>query len=296
MTLSNIVENTVGSPKVLIVDDDPAVLEFLGNRCSELGLEVKTAPNGLHALVMHRQHPADVLIVDVYMPKLDGLSLCESLLEPSRKSIEVIVVSGYSNSENTERWESLGVRYVDKGPECWEKVRSALIEIFPRMTVEIDDPKSRLAEVRTRPVILIVDDDPNVGEILTSRLKKCGVDAKFATNGAMGYHFAKRHRPSVILSDCSMPGTDINFLLWRLRSTPGTEKIPVFAMSEYNLDKATKTNLADDHCGWAGVERFFKKPLNIDELFLAFQDHCILHYKSTIKIGWAARWRPIGSV
>jgi CheY-like chemotaxis protein len=267
--------------KALIVDDDPVVVKFLRDRCVRMGLEVQEASNGLQALVMARRDPPDVLIVDVHLPELDGLSLCSTLLRPNRKGIDVIVVSGYSESETAQRCESFGATYATKGPQLWTTVRSALKQIFPGMTVDIPGTGSPPSiRVRERPLILVIDDDSDVGEFLVTRLRKCGVDAILAADGQEGYQIAFREKPSVIISDYLMPKGDLSCFLLKLRGQPGFNKIPVFAITGHNLDRATEEDLIRGFFGQRGVERIFKKPFDIDELFLAIQKHCALKYRS----------------
>ena len=249
------------------------------------GPQVQTAINGLQALIMARQNPPDALIVDVHMPELDGLSLCSRMLDSAHIGIDVIVMSGYSDSGTGERCDSFGATYVRKGPEFWPTVSTALHQIFPGMTIETSDPAAPAAlaapKMRERPLILVIDDDPAVGKFLTSRLRKCGVDVLFSTDGRRGYQIAVREKPSVILSDYFMPVANINFLLWRLRSTPGTENIPVFAMSGAQLDRMTADDLLKGQFGQRGVERIFKKPLDFDEILGAVKKYCALAYESS---------------
>ena len=265
-------------PRVLIVDDDPAALNFLAARCKKMGMEVQTAVNGLQALVTARRTRPDAVIVDVHMPEVDGLSLCSRLLEPGQAGIDVIVVSGYSDIEAWDRAGSLGASFVRKGPTLWASIQSRLNGMFPGMSVEVGEAHQPNATLRERPLVLIIDDDPDVGRFLTSRLRKCGVDVVFATDGRQGYQIAVREKPAVILSDYFMPVADINFLLWRLRSTPSIEKIPVLAMSGRELDRLTAEGLVKGQFGQRGVERIFRKPLDIDELFLELKKYCALDY------------------
>jgi CheY-like chemotaxis protein len=148
------------------------------------------------------------------------------------------------------------------------------------MTVARQDPTAPTApQIRERPLILVIDDDPNVGKFLTTRLRKCGVDALFTTDGERGYQIAVREKPSVILSDYFMPVANINYLLWRLRSTAATENIPVFAMSGKQLDSKTTDDLMKGRSGQRGVERIFKKPLNVEEILGAVREYCPLEYE-----------------
>jgi CheY-like chemotaxis protein len=280
--MSNAIASNRRPPRALIVDDDPAVVTFLRHRCSAMGLEVEEATNGLQALVKAHRDPPDVLIIDVHMPELDGLSLCSTLLQPDRRSIDVIVVSGASDVETRDRCDSFGATYAAKGPELWSTVKTAIKRKFPGIDLDLPEPESASpTKLRQRPLVLVIDDDADVGEFLTSRLRKCGVDTAFASDGRQGYRIAAREKPSVIVSDYFMPHANIDFLLWKLRSTPATEKIPVFAMTGYDLDAVTKERLTNHPFGRRWVDRVFKKPLDVDELFLAIQKHCPLQYNST---------------
>jgi CheY-like chemotaxis protein len=268
-------------PKLLIADDDPSVVKFLADRCTKMGFEVQTATTGLQALVMARRSAPDVMIADVNMPELDGLSLSVHLLDSRGKPLEVIVITGKSSEETIERCDSFGATYVHKGPRLWNAVQSALGELFPDLP-RVEEARGSLfrTETSARPRILVVDDDPDVLAFLTSRLRKCGVEPLVAPDGVRAFRAALREKPTLILSDCFMKEGDVNYLLWRLRSTPATERIPLFVMSGRPFDEATEEALKRDVCGKRGALRVFKKPLDIDELFLALKEHCALEYSA----------------
>jgi CheY-like chemotaxis protein len=264
-------------PVALIVDDDPLVVRYLRNHCVKMGLDVQDASNGLQALMKARRNPPDVLIVDVHMPELDGLSLCSKLLDNKNgKALDVIVISGYAESDTVQRCESFGASFATKDPQLWTSVQSALKRIFPGMEVHFERGQTDIP--RQRPLILVVEDDADVGQFLVTRLRKCGVDAILAPDGREGYLIALRQMPSVIISDCLMPSADINFLLWRLRSTPTTESIPVLAITGSDLDAADSEALRRGPFGRRGVDQIFRKPLDVDALFLGIQKYCALRY------------------
>ena len=266
-------------PRALIVDDDSAAVKFISDRCARMGVVVETAANGLQALVKARQNPPDVLIVDVSMPGLDGLSVCTTLLGPGRKGIDIILISGYADDEAAARADSMGATFAAKGPALWGTVRTNREGMFPGMTVELfAEEKAATGQVRERPLILVIDDDPDVAKFLLSRLQKCGVDAISAPNGLRGYQLAVREKPNLIISDCAMPEADINFLMWRLRSTPALEKTPVLAITAHDYDSMTLDALKRELFGRRGVEMVLKKPLDIDALFTAIQKYCPLQY------------------
>ena len=266
------------APRVLIADDDPSVLKFLADHCAQLGFRVQTASNGLHAFAIAHRFAPDVLIIDVNMPEVNGMSLCERLLAPGKKPIDLVVISGNPTPEMIERCEGYGASCVPKGPELWNTIQLELIELFPGVTprpAPAELPVGR-ARVSQRPRVLIVDDDADLGTFLCNRLNKCGVDALFAPDGIAGYRMARSERPAVVISDYFMPSGDALYLLWKLRSSPVTEAIPFFIMSGRKLDEASKINIQREICGRPGAIRIFTKPLDMDEMLSAAQKFCAL--------------------
>ena len=66
-------------PRILVVDDDPTNLEVLRVRLSAHGYEVVTAVDGEDALNRARELKPDLVLLDVMMPKLDGISVVKEL-------------------------------------------------------------------------------------------------------------------------------------------------------------------------------------------------------------------------
>jgi hypothetical protein len=63
-------------------------------------------------------------------------------------------------------------------------------------------------------------------------------------------------------------------------STPGIAKTPVFALTARKVDKVTEETLTKGFLGQRGVERIFKKPPEIKELFTAVQRYCAIDYSA----------------
>jgi CheY-like chemotaxis protein len=274
--MQDIFEERDKAPKMLIADDDPAIVRLLSDRCVKMGFTVETATTGMQLLVKARKNDPDVLIADVNMPELDGLSVCAQLLEPNCKPIEVVVVTGYSHSDTVERCESLGAFYVRKGPDFWKRIKVALEEIYPAMADKIGEAIAPVAETKVpeHPRVLVVDDDPDIKTFLASRLSKFGVDTLYAPDAVQGYQIARKEKPSVIIADNFMPNGDAKFLLHRLRSTPVTENTPVVVVSGRKLDVLTEQTLKREISGRPGAVRVLKKSFDTDELFGTLQKFC----------------------
>jgi CheY-like chemotaxis protein len=66
-------------PRVLVVDDDAAVRSAVSRGLVAHGYEVVEAPDGRVALRLFREHPADVVLTDLYMPDVDGIEFTRQL-------------------------------------------------------------------------------------------------------------------------------------------------------------------------------------------------------------------------
>ncbi len=90
--------------KILLVDDDVALLDVLALSFEDAGHEVQRAKDGVDALAeLKRARPA-LLVCDVTMPRLDGLSLCRQLRE-AKDAIPIVLLT----SRDTEIDEALGL-------------------------------------------------------------------------------------------------------------------------------------------------------------------------------------------
>ncbi|WP_022721580.1 response regulator [Rhodopseudomonas sp. B29] len=264
--------------KILIADDDPAVLGALSARCRRMGFEVDTATNGMQMLLKARRTSPDVMIVDVNMPQLDGLTASFHLLEPGGPPMDVIVVTGCQDQETIERCEAMGMFYASKQAEFWRSVGRALTEIFPQMAETIAEQTQPAAAERdlvpSSPRVLIVDDDEQIGEFLACRLKKLGIETLYASNAARALRLAAGQQPSIVVADYAMPEGDAQFLIARLRSYPATAQVPVVVLTGRPIDEPTAKLLQREVMGHPGAVKIFRKSFDVSELFETIQEYC----------------------
>ena len=69
------------SQKILLVDDEEDILEFLSYNLIKDGFEILTANNGAKGLALAKKHKPDLVILDVMMPEMDGVDVCQRLRE-----------------------------------------------------------------------------------------------------------------------------------------------------------------------------------------------------------------------
>jgi CheY-like chemotaxis protein len=265
------------TPRMLIADDDPSIVRLLADHCARMGFDVDTASNGMQALLKAGRRKPDSLVIDVNMPEVDGLSVCAHLLDPDRAPTNVIVITGGRDPATLERCEGFGAYYARKGPNFWNDLETALAEIHPRMAGRIRQSSARAPAppaVRMRPRVLLVDDDNDINRFLSSRLEKYGLDVQYAPDAQQGFRIACRDAPAVIVTDYFMPNGDAQYLLTRLRTTAGTENVPVIVYSGRQLNEVTLQSLRREICGHPGATQILKKSHNTDALFETLKKFC----------------------
>jgi two-component system KDP operon response regulator KdpE len=76
--------------KILIVDDEEAIRDALSQKLARAGFDVQVAANGLEGLrVFHATHP-DLIVLDIVMPEMDGLTVCQRIREVSETPIMML--------------------------------------------------------------------------------------------------------------------------------------------------------------------------------------------------------------
>ncbi len=67
--------------KILLIDDEPDILEIVGYNLSNEGYQVITGKNGIEAIEKAKKHKPHLIILDVMMPEMDGIEACERIRE-----------------------------------------------------------------------------------------------------------------------------------------------------------------------------------------------------------------------
>ncbi|MDY6854538.1 MAG: response regulator [Thermodesulfobacteriota bacterium] len=118
--------------KILVVDDDPDLVESVEMMLKDKSYEVITAYDGIEGLQKAKEYLPDLIILDVMMPNKDGYTVCHELKsDPQYKQIPILlltaVVSEMSKTTYTHRMgmEIDADDYIDKPVEPTELVKRA---------------------------------------------------------------------------------------------------------------------------------------------------------------------------
>jgi adenylate cyclase len=118
-------------PVILAVDDEPANLALLRKLLTRQGYEVVEAPDGLSALGAIAEHQPDLVCLDVMMPKLDGIEVCQQLRrQPEHAGLPILLLTALDRPEDKARGLEAGANDFLSKPfdesELSARVRSLL--------------------------------------------------------------------------------------------------------------------------------------------------------------------------
>ena len=86
--------------KILLVDDEPDILEFMSYNLSNEGYKVYTATDGEEAIEKAKSRSPHLILLDVMMPKMDGIEACENLRKLPKLGEKIIIVFLTARSED----------------------------------------------------------------------------------------------------------------------------------------------------------------------------------------------------
>ncbi len=118
-------------PRILIVDDEADFIELVKFQLADLGCEFLVAGDGVQALSQARQFKPDLILLDILLPDLDGLSVCEILKrQASTKKIPIVFLSALS-SDVTRRTVAMQADDFFTKPLDLERFQRRIVELLP---------------------------------------------------------------------------------------------------------------------------------------------------------------------
>jgi len=223
------------SARVMIVDDDRDLAESLAELIEMHGHKVSIASNGKEALERFHQQDFDVTFMDVRMPVMNGVDsfLAMRRLRPSAK---VIMMTGFREPMVAKALENGALGLLNK-------------------PFRLEDLLEKLTEA-TKPVVLLVDDDPDFADGLSELLIEHGYKTAIAGDGKTALDRVRSGGVDVLILDLRLPvmdGIDVYRKLMEQGRPPPT--IIVSASLDKNRDSV-------DALRSVSVKDCFSKPVD----------------------------------
>jgi nitrogen-specific signal transduction histidine kinase/ActR/RegA family two-component response regulator len=120
-----------GNERILIVDDEEAVLKICEEMLVRNGYTVITAKNGEEGIVKYSQYFPDLVLLDIGMPGIGGIKSLKEMIEVDEQA-KIIVMSGYSENRNIEEARKLGAKAFLQKPYHITKLLNTVRDVLDR--------------------------------------------------------------------------------------------------------------------------------------------------------------------
>ena len=263
-------ELSIGSPKVLVVDDNETDRKFIRYVLLRRRIKFDEFGDALVALTELRRaalqgHPFDVALIDYRMPGLDGISLGERIKsDPLLKSTRLVLMTSF-----TER--RIGKQALQQGFSCFLSKPFKQSSLFECIDLSRDPTLSSSAAPLPQAYgrrqndsgirVLVVEDNHVNQRIALKLLNGLGYLADLAVNGREAIEAVLRNQYDVILMDCQMPEMDGFEATAEIRKLESEEThVPIIALT------ANAMSGDRNRCLEAGMDDYLSKPIDLHRL------------------------------
>jgi CheY-like chemotaxis protein len=263
---------------VLLADDSALIRKGVGLALEQGGFEVLFATDGEQALEIARGSSPDLILLDLFLPKLNGWDVLRALKSlPLTAKVPVIVLSSLAQSEAKFGQADVSA-FFEKAKLDLVRGSEELIRVVGNTLGNAAGHHSagtaETAAWTPRPVaappgggkkVLVADDCLLQLRAMSSCLSKSGFKVSTATDALQAWMTTLRESPDAIILDINMPGGTGLEVLKRLRLSAKTRTIPVIVVSGSEVPGVEQTVKS------MGAAEFFHKPVSLDELCVALR-------------------------
>ena len=228
------------APSILLVDDDVDICANMADILEDLGFEVAVAHEGTTALELLRRRPFDVALLDFKMPGMDGVTLCREI-QRARAGVVPLLVTAYAGGSTAQE-------AIDAG--AWQVLAKP---------VDLSMLLGLVDEAIGQPLVLVVDDDPDLCDSLGDVLRLHGFRVCIAHDEAEAVA-RLRETTRVVLLDLRLPGGDGAGVFRRVREVNPSARVVLITGYRDEMGPVVVGLLA------AGVDAVHYKPFDIPRL------------------------------
>jgi PAS domain S-box-containing protein len=233
--------------QLLLVDDDPSAIQVMGRMLSQYPNQ-RFATSGEAALRLAREATPDLIVLDVEMPGMTGLDVCEALRrDPVLARIPVILATSHDPTTllQVTAFRKGASDFVTKPLIAAQLTARVRAHLRAKLLIE-DLQRDSLASDAAPPLpgtqparLLIVDDDIASIHVLRHALAESGEmgemgDFHFAKNGEEALALARRLLPDLILLDAHMPGIDGFDVCKTLKAEVAFRHVPIAFITRFS--------------------------------------------------------------
>ncbi len=240
-------------PYILVVDDDPDILSGIMAVLESQPYRLRTARDGKQCLEIIAEEIPQLLLLDLLMPRMDGFAVIRELrASPEYAGLSIIVLTTVVEDASRRRYEletGIGMDvqdYIEKPVAPAELVR-------------------HVKAVLEQPYILIVDDDPDILEGITSVLESQPYRLQTARDGQQCVDMIRKRIPHLLILDLLMPRMDGFAVIRELRKNRAYNELPIIVLTAVLEDASRRRYELETGVGM-GVQGYLQKPVAPGEL------------------------------
>jgi PAS domain S-box-containing protein len=223
-------ESGSAKKRVLVIDDDPDAVYLLQENLNQQEFEIIGARNGQEGMRIARETQPQAILLDIVMPGADGWHVLHDLkASPATSNIPVVFLTIVDK-------KALGLQ-----------LGAAAYLLKPLDPVEVRETLNRVTGGTIHPPkrVLVVDDDPNIADMLRQCLPELEFKLESALDGLAGLQAVEANPPDIILLDLIMPRLDGFGVIERLRADPQTHNLPIIVISAKDLSPVESARLKE---------------------------------------------------
>jgi two-component system alkaline phosphatase synthesis response regulator PhoP len=244
---------TKEQPYILVVDDDPDILEGIIAVLETQPYRLKTARDGEQCLELIEEEIPDLLILDLLMPRMDGFAVIKELRgSPKYADLSIIILTTVIEDASRRRYEletGMGMDvqdYLEKPLAPAELLR-------------------RVKAILEQPYIMVVDDDPDMLDSITTVLKSRPYRLQTARDGRQCMEMIGKRIPDLLILDLLMPKMDGFAVIRELRKNPRFAELPIMVLTAV-VEDASRRRYELELGREMDVQDYLEKPVAPAEL------------------------------
>ncbi len=257
----------IAGKSLLVVDDHPINRKVVRYQACRWGLQVEEAASAAEALAKMRQQDYAVVLVDMNMPEMDGLTLGRQIKQdPQLAQVPLIMLTSSHLREEAKQALEIGfsahlVKPV-KASRLLDTIMNALEGTIAETATEV--PSAPVLADPSPLRILLAEDNPVNQKVALKQLASLGFTADVAANGQEALEMILRFAYDVVLMDCQMPvldGFSATRRLHELYQEGRLRQRPIVIALTANAMKEDR-----ERCIAAGMDDYLSKPVHKEDL------------------------------
>lgn len=236
----------ISPASILVVDDEADTCRNLSDILTDLGYQVDTALDGFRALELARKKNYDIALLDLKMPGMDGLTLYRELRKLCSGTV-ALVVTAYATKATAEEALAAGAWQVLAKPVALER-------LLPLV-----------GEALEQPLVLVVDDDPDLCANLWDVLRERGFRVAIAHEEKNAVRLLREQAFRIVLIDMKLPHGDGSNVFQQVRQSNPQARTVVITGHRVEMDPLVQRVVAE------GADAVCYKPFDVPRLLATLQ-------------------------